>query len=100
MDNIKMENTHRAGGMVNMDELLGELDSLYLADMDATISSYNTYDEINAETYNDYKVVCAKLEMLKKLRYLAEDETDEMMMTAAKMRLEKLEGLEYEESES
>ena len=98
MDNIKMENTHRAGGTVNMDELLGELDSLYLADMDATISSYDTYEEIGAETYNDYKIVCAKLEMLNKLRYLAEDEKDEMMKTAAEMRLKKLEGLEHEEN--
>ena len=100
MNNIKMENTHRAGGTVNMDELLGELDSLYLADMDATISSYDTYEEISAETYNDYKIVCAKLEMLKKLRYLAEDETDEMMKTAAEMRLKKLEALEHEENRS
>ena len=100
MDNIKMENTHRSGGAVNMDELLGELDSLYLADMDATISSYDTYEAISAETYNDYKVVCAKLEMLKKLRYLAEDETDEMMKAAAEMRLKKLEGLEHEENRS
>ena len=100
MDNVKMENTHRAGGTVNMDELLGELDSLYLADMDATISSYDTYEEISTETYNDYKIVCAKLEMLKRLRYLAEDETDEMMKTAAEMRLKKLEGLEHEENRS
>lgn len=100
MDNIKMENTHRAGGTVNMNELLGEFDSLYLADMDATISSYDTYEGISAETYNDYKIVCAKLEILKKLRYLAEDETDEMMKTAAEMRLKKLEELEHEEDRS
>jgi len=100
MDNIKMENTRRTGGTVNMDELLGELDSLYLADMDATISSYDTYEEISTETYNDYKIVCAKLEMLNKLRYLAEDEKDEMMKTAAEMRLKKLEELEHEENRS
>ena len=100
MDNLfkeKSAGVMRKGDKVNMEELLGELDSLYLADMDATISSYGTYDEVSAETYNDYKVVCAKLEMLKKLRYLVEDETDEMMKTVAEMRLKKLEGLKYED---
>ena len=90
----------RKGIKLNMEEFLGELDSLYLADMDATVYAYDTYEEISAETYNDYKIVCAKLEMLKKLKYLAEDETDEMMKVAAEMRLKKLEGLEHEEDRS
>ena len=103
MDNLfkeKSAGVMRKGDKVNMEELLGSLDDIFLADMDGTISSYDTYEEISAETYNDYKIVCAKLEMLKKLRYLAEDETDEMMKTAAEMRLKKLEGLEHEENRS
>ena len=103
MDNLfkeKSAGVMRKGIKLNMEEFLGELDSLYLADMDATVYAYDTYEEISAETYNDYKIVCAKLEMLKKLKYLAEDETDEMMKVAAEMRLKKLEGLEHEEDRS
>lgn len=100
MDIIKMENTRRAGGTVNMDDLLGQLDSLYLADMDATISSYRTYEEVSSETYNDYKNVCAKLEMIYYLGYLDADELDAIMKAAAEMRLKKLEALEHEENRS
>ena len=103
MDNLfkeKSAGVMRKGDKVNMDELLGELDSLYLADMDATISSFDDYESINAETYNDYKVVCAKLEVLEKCEYLTIEETDAMRQTAAEMRLKKLEELEHEESGS
>jgi hypothetical protein len=90
----------RKGNTVNMDELLEEFDSLYLAELDGSITCYDTYDKVSDETYNDYKIVCVKLEMLNKLGYLTENEKDEMMKTAAEMRLEKLEGLEHEESGS
>ena len=99
MDNLFKEKSAgviREGIKVNMEVFLGNLDSLYLADMDATITSYDTYDEISSETYNDYKVVSGKLELLHLLGYLDTDELDAMRQTAAEMRLKKLEGLEHE----
>ena len=87
----------RKGIELNMEEFLGQLDDLYLADMDATISSYVTYEEVSTETYNDYDVVCAKLELLCFLGYLDAEELDAMRQTAAEMRLKKLEGLEHED---
>lgn len=103
MDNLfkeKSAGVMRKGDKVNMEELLGELDSLYLADLNATIVSFNTYDEVSAETYRDYKVTCAQLELLSKLGYLEDDELDAMRQTAAEMRLKKLEALEHEEDRS
>ena len=103
MDNLfkeKSAGVMRKGDKVNMEELLGTLDSHYLADMDATISSYDNYEEISSETYNDYKIVSGKLEMLAILGYLDEDEMDAMRQTAAEMRLKKLEALEHEEDRS
>ena len=90
----------RKGDTVNMDRLLEEFDSLYLAELEGSITCYDTYDKVSDETYNDYKIVCVKLELLNKLGYITENETDEMMKTAAEMRLKKLEGLEHEENRS
>ena len=103
MDNLFKEKSAavmRKGGKVSMDDLLGELDRAYLADMDATISSYRTYEEVSAETYNDYKNVCGKLEIITFLGYLDAEELIAMRQTAAEMRLKKLEGLEHEENRS
>ena len=88
----------RKGDKVNMEELLGSLDDIFIADMDGTISSYDTYEEISTETYNDYKLTCARLDILNQLGYLDEEETDAMRQTAAEMRLKKLEGLEREKN--
>lgn len=91
---------YRQGVKLNVSAYLGTLDTLYLADLDATISSFDDYEAISAETYNDYKVVCAKLEVLEKCEYLTIEEADEMRKVAAEMRLKKLEGLTHEESGS
>ena len=102
MDNLfkeKSAGVMRKGDKVNMEELLGSLDAMFLADLDASISSYDTKDEVSSETYNDYELTCARLELLNQLGYLDEEETDAMRQTAAEMRLKKLEGLEYEDSE-
>lgn len=103
MDNLfkeKSAGVMRKGDKVNMEELLGSLDDIFLADMDGTISSYDTYEEISNETYNDYKLTCARLDILHQLGYLDEEETDAMRQTAAEMRLKKLEELEHEENRS
>lgn len=103
MDNLfkeKSAGVMRKGDKVNMEELLGSLDDIFIADMDGTISSYDTYEEISTETYNDYKLTCARLDILHQLGYLDEEETDAMRQTAAEMRLKKLEGLEHEENRS
>ena len=103
MDNLfkeKSAGVMRKGDKVNMEELLGELDSYYLEEMDGTISSYDTYEEIAAETYNDYLIVSGKLEILSFLGYLDDEELDAMRQTAAEMRWKKLEGLEHEDSGS
>ena len=90
----------RQGAKFNISAYLGTLDTLYLADLEATVSSFDDYEAISAETYNDYKVVCAKLEVLERCDYLTIEEADEMRKVAAEMRLKKLEALEYEEDRS
>ena len=103
MDNLfkeKSAGVMRKGDKVNMEELLGSLDDMLLADLDGSISSFDTYEEISAETFNDYKLTCARLDILHLLGYLDEEETDAMRQTAAEMRLKKLEGLEHEENRS
>lgn len=80
----------RKGIMVDMEKFLGELDKCYINELEASIESFDTYDEVSNETFNDYKVVCGKLEILERLGYLTEEEKDEMLKTAFDMRLKKL----------
>lgn len=101
MDNlINNHDTHRAGLMLNVEELLGDLDKSYISDLEASISTYVHYEEVSNETYNDYKIVCAKLEILNLAGYLDEEELNAMRETAAEMRYKKLEALEHEENRS
>lgn len=90
----------RQGIKLNVEAYLGTLDTLYLADLDATINSFDDYESVSSETYNDYKVVCAKLEVLEKCEYLTIEEADEMRKCAAEMRYKKLEELQNEENKS
>lgn len=103
MDNLfkeKSASVMRKGDKVNMEELLASFDDMFLADLNASISSFDTYGEVSSETYNDYKLTCARLEILNRLGYLDDEELIAMRQTAAEMRLKKLEGLEHEENRS
>ena len=101
MDNlINNQNTHRAGLMLNVEALLGDLDTQYLNDLNSTIEAYDGYEDVSGETYNDYKVVCGKLEILNLAGYLDDEELNAMRETAAEMRLKKLEELKHEENRS
>ena len=90
----------RKGYEVDMEKFLGEMDAEYIAYLEGSILSFDDYEAISSETYNDYVCVCAKLEVLEKLGYLTEEEKDAMMKTAIEMRLKKLEALEHEENRS
>ena len=101
MDNlINNHDTHRAGLMLNVEDLLGDLDKGYLRDLEATIDTYEDYEIVNSETYNDYKIVCGKLEILNLAGYLDDEELNAMRDTAAEMRYKKLEALIDEENKS
>ena len=97
---IENHDTHRAGLMLNVEDLLGDLDKGYLRDLEATIDTYEDYETVSAETYNDYKIVCAKLEILNLAGYLDDEELNAMRDTAAEMRYKKLEALDHEENKS
>ena len=91
----KLSNAYlRIGRTIDMESFLGELDSLYLADLNGTIESYDTYEEVANETLNDLVVTSARLSLLHRLGYLDEEERREMEKTAQEMRLKKLEALE------
>lgn len=102
MDNLfkeKSAGVMRKGDKVNMEEMLASLDNMFIADMESSIFAFSDYETVSDETYNDYKLTCARLEILNTLGYLDDEELDAMRQTAAEMRLKKLEGLEHENSE-
>lgn len=95
---VKSAGYMRKGNKVNMNEVMESLDAMLLADLEASILAYSDYEAVSDETYNDYKLTCARLEILNQLGYLSDDELDAMRQTAAKMRLAKLEEMEHEEN--
>ena len=89
----------RTGKAVDMDTFLRELDSEYLTQLDSTLSSYDSYDEISNETYNDYQYIGGKLHVLHELGYLNNTEYSEILKVAAEMRRKKLEELNKNDEE-
>ena len=95
---VKSAGVMRKGNKVNMNEVMESLDNILLADLEASVLAFSDYEAVSDETYNDYKLTCARLELLNELGYLTGEELEAMRQTAAKMRLAKLEELEHEEN--
>ena len=98
--NKRLNVNYRAGFRVNILDLLQELENKYRTNLSATVSAFETYDEISAETDNDKIVFIAELGVLHATGYINEDEYNEMIPIAAKIRMDILENLEKEGAEN
>lgn len=84
----------RTGEKLDMFREIEELQETYYNDMQASVDSYETYDEVANETYADYRCVCKTLETFARLGYLFPEEADAMKEAVYEQRLEVLKGLE------
>ena len=91
---VNQEPEYRKGKTVNMDKYLAEMDDMYMIELNATVKTFDTYDEVSNETYNDYKEVCAELKALFLLGYIDDFEYKALINTALDMRKKVLEELE------
>ena len=80
----------RTGAKLDMFREIEELQETYYNDMQASVDSYETYDEVANETYADYRCVCKTLETFARLGYLFPEEVEAMKEAVYEQRLEVL----------
>jgi hypothetical protein len=90
----------RSGKQLDMYREIEDLQAKYYEDMQSSVSSFEFYDEVVTETYNDYMIVKNTLNLFAKLGYLYKDEAEDMIQSAWEQRLSVLEGLTNEKSGS
>lgn len=82
-----LEYNFRRVEKVEMTNLLDSIDHQLEMNMESTWNSYNTYDEVSNETYNDYRVALAKIEILEEIGLITPTECKDIMEEANAMRL-------------
>ena len=89
----------RAGKHVNIAELIDDVQMAFEASLVATIKTYDSYDAVSEESYNDLMVTFAKLELLQELGYIEKEEYEAMIEKAGQIRMDKLKELEGKKDE-
>ena len=82
---------------VEMNNLLDSIEDDYVTNMNASYDSYDTYDEVSNETYNDYRVAIGKIEILYEIGLITPFEHKDLCEEANAMRLEFLNNHTYKE---
>lgn len=94
----KFNTIMRSGKVIDMISEIETLQAKYLSDLRASVSSFDSYDEVAAETLCDYNATKYVLLTLEKLGYLFKDECEEMIKEAEIQRKNVLKELEVIES--
>lgn len=92
-----LEYNFRTPGKVEMINLMEDIEHEYKVNLESSVSSYDTYERVSDETYNDFRCVIAKLEILLALAIITPAESKALIEEANAMRLNILEGLNKED---
>lgn len=90
----KFDTLFRTGKSIDMMKEIEELQSKYSCDLQASVDTSDTYEQVSENTYSDLAAVICTLEVLCKLGYLFRDEANDMIEVAREQRKTVLEGLE------
>lgn len=82
-----LEYNFRRVEKVEMINLLDSIEDDYKTNMKASYDSFNTYDEVSNETFNDYRVAVAKIEILHEIGLITPEERQDLCEEANVMRL-------------
>lgn len=83
----------RKGVQLDMYREIEDLQAEYMADLHASVNSFDSYNEVSNETANDFARVEKVLRVFERLGYLYRDEADDMVQVAREQRLKVLEEL-------
>ena len=86
----------RVGFRVDMYSILEEMQKKFERDLEVSAKTFNSYDEVSDETYNDFLTLKARLETLMIVGYLDEDEVKAITEYAESLRYDLLYRLENE----
>lgn len=75
---------------VEMYNLMDSIEDVYKSDLKASISSYDTLDDVSTNTYEDYMRVLAKFQILYEIGLIDESEYDNLKEYAYHLRFEEL----------
>ena len=90
----KFDTLFRTGKSIDMMKEIEELQSKYSCDLQASVDTSDTYEQVSENTYSDLAAVICTLEVFCKLGYLFRDEANEMTQVAREQRKTVLEALE------
>ena len=83
----------RTGKPVNIAEQMDELEKRYRNDLISDIDSFDSIEEISAETYCDLNAVRQCLDIFNTLGYIDNEEMEAMKKYAESLRMKMLEAL-------
>lgn len=92
-----LEYNFRTPGKVEMIALMDKLERAYKINLESSVSSYDTYERVSEETYNDFRCILSELEILAELTIITPTELKALTEEANAMRLNILEGLNKED---
>lgn len=72
---------------IEMNNLLDSIEDDYLTNMQASYASFDTYDQVSDETFNDYRVAVGKIEILQEIGLITPTECKDLCEEANAMRL-------------
>lgn len=82
-----LEYNFRRVEKIEMINLLDSIEDDFLTNMKASYDSFNSYDEVSTETFNDYRVALAKIEILYEIGLITPAECKDLSEEANAMRL-------------
>lgn len=92
-----LEYNFRKVEKVEMTNLLDSIEHDFEMNMESTWNTYNTYDEVSSETFNDYRIATAKIEILYEIGLITPTEFKDLCEEANAMRLKFLNNHTYKE---
>ncbi len=90
----KFETVLRSGKTIDMLAEIENLQEAYYRDLQLSVDSFDTYDEVSEETRNDYGKIYAVLSTFELLGYISHDEFGAMIEAASEQRISVLKALE------
>lgn len=82
-----LEYNFRRVEKVEMINLLDSIEEDYLTNMKASFDSFDTYDQVSDETFNDYRVAVGKIEILHEIGLITPTECKDLCEEANAIRL-------------
>lgn len=82
-----LEYNFRKVEKIEMNNLLDSIENDFRLNMKSSWDSFQTYDEVSSETYDDYRVVLGKIEILYEIGLITSTECKDLSEEANAMRL-------------